>query len=83
MIEVYLSANEPKILRGEYSRDTKILDAEYKPASLDDYIKVCENIHVEGHHHHEILLQKYDHLNFLFEGTLKYFNMEQCQLVSN
>jgi hypothetical protein len=32
-------ANEPQTLRDEYSLDTKILDAEYKPASLDDVIK--------------------------------------------
>jgi hypothetical protein len=46
LIEVYLSANEPQTLRDEYSLDTKILDAKYKPASLDDAIKTCENLHV-------------------------------------
>jgi hypothetical protein len=30
LIEVYLSANEPQTLRYQYSRNTKILDAEYK-----------------------------------------------------
>jgi hypothetical protein len=30
-----MSANEPKTLRDENSQATKILDAEYKPASLD------------------------------------------------
>jgi hypothetical protein len=39
--------NEPQKLRDEYSRATKILDAEYKPASLDDVIKICDNLHVE------------------------------------
>jgi hypothetical protein len=34
-----MSANEPQTLRDEYSRATKILDAEYKPESLDDVIK--------------------------------------------
>jgi hypothetical protein len=29
LIEVYISANEPQTLRDEYSRATKILDAEY------------------------------------------------------
>jgi hypothetical protein len=48
LIEVYMSANEPQMLRDEYSRATKILDAEYKPASLDDVIKTCENLHVEA-----------------------------------
>jgi hypothetical protein len=47
LIEVYMSANEPQTLRDEYYRSTKILDAEYKPASLDDVIKTCENLHVE------------------------------------
>jgi hypothetical protein len=46
-IEVYMSANEPQTLRDEYSRATRILHAEYKPARLDDVIKKCENLHVE------------------------------------
>jgi hypothetical protein len=46
LIEVYMSANEPQTLRYEYSRDTNILDSEYKPESLDDVIKTCENLHV-------------------------------------
>jgi hypothetical protein len=41
---------EPQTLRDEYSRPTKILDAEYKAASLDDVIKTCENLHVEEQH---------------------------------
>jgi hypothetical protein len=45
LIEVYMNANEPQTLRDEYSRATKILDAEYKPASLDDVIKTCANPH--------------------------------------
>jgi hypothetical protein len=47
LIEVYMIANEPQTLRDEYSRATKILDAEYKPETLDDIVKTCENIHVE------------------------------------
>jgi hypothetical protein len=46
LIEVYMGANEPQTLRDEYSRSTKTLDAEYKPASLHDVIKTCENLHV-------------------------------------
>jgi hypothetical protein len=45
-----MSANEPQMLRDEYSRSTKILNAEYKPASLDDVIKTCESLHVEEQH---------------------------------
>jgi hypothetical protein len=75
LIEVYMSANEPQTLRNEYSRATKILDAEYKQvsASLDDVIKTCENLHVDEQHQLKILLQKYEHL---FDGTLGEFNME-------
>jgi hypothetical protein len=72
LIEVYMNSNEPQTLRDEYSRATKILDAEYKPASLDDVIKTCEIIHVEEQHHFKALLQKYEHL---FDGTLGEFNM--------
>jgi hypothetical protein len=73
LIEVYMSANEPQTLRDEYSRATKILDDEYKPASLDDVIKTCENLHVEEQHQLKILLQKYEHM---FDGSLGEFNME-------
>jgi hypothetical protein len=68
-----MSANEPQTLRDEYYQATKILDAEYKPASLDDVIKISENLHVEEQHQLKILLQKYEHL---FDGTLGEFNMQ-------
>jgi hypothetical protein len=51
----------PQTLRDEYSRATKILDAEYKPASFDDVIKTWENLHVEEQHQLKTLLQKYEH----------------------
>jgi hypothetical protein len=47
LIEVYMSSNKPQTLRYEYSQATKILDAECNPASSDDIIKTCENLHVE------------------------------------
>jgi hypothetical protein len=72
-----MSANEPQTLRDEYSRATKILNVEYKPASLDDVIKTCENLHVEEQHQLKELLQKYEHL---FDGTLGEFNMEPISL---
>jgi hypothetical protein len=65
-------ANEPQTLRDEYSRATKTIDAEYKPASLDDVIKTCENLHVEEQHQLKTLLQKYEHL---LDGTLGEFSM--------
>jgi hypothetical protein len=52
-----MSANEPQTLRDEYYRATKILDVDYKPASLDDVIKTCENHHVEEQHQLNMLLQ--------------------------
>jgi hypothetical protein len=72
-----MSANEPQTLRDEYSQASKILDAEYKPASLDDVIKTCENLHIEEQHQLKILLQKYEHL---FDGTLGEFNIEPISL---
>jgi hypothetical protein len=77
LIEVYMITYEPQTLRDEYSRATKMLDAEYKPASLDNVIKTCENLHVEEQHQLKILLQKYEHL---FDGTLGEFNMEPISL---
>jgi hypothetical protein len=70
-------ANEPQMHRDEYFQANKILDAEYKPAILDDVIKTCENLHVEEQHHLKTLLQKYEHL---FDGTLGDFNMEPISL---
>jgi hypothetical protein len=62
-----LSANELQTLREEYSQASKIPDAEYKPESLDDAIKACENLHVEEQHQLKVLLQKYEHF---FDGSL-------------
>jgi hypothetical protein len=59
LIEVYMSSNEPQTLRDEYSRVTKILDAEYERETLDDVIKTCENLHVEKQHQLKILLQNF------------------------
>jgi hypothetical protein len=72
-----MSANEPKTLRDEYSWPTKILDTEYKPASLDDVIKTCENLHAEEQQQLKNLLQKYEHL---FDGILGEFKMEPISL---
>jgi hypothetical protein len=56
-----MSTSEQQTLRDEYSRANKILDAEYKQASvnLDDVIKTCVNLHVEEQHQLNILVQKY------------------------
>jgi hypothetical protein len=52
---------------------SKTLDADHKPASLDDVIKTCENLHVEEQHKLKILLQKYE---LLFDGTRGELNMD-------
>jgi hypothetical protein len=57
-----MSANEAQTLREEYFRSNKTLDAEYKPAHLDDVIKTCESLHVAEQHQIKILLQKHEHL---------------------
>jgi hypothetical protein len=41
LTEVYLSANQPQSLVNGLSRSTKILDAEYEPAILEDVIQMC------------------------------------------
>ena len=45
--EIYLAANEPQSLVDEFSRSTKILDAEYKPAILEEVTRACENLNEE------------------------------------
>jgi hypothetical protein len=49
-----------------------ILDAEYKPAILEEVTKTCENLNEEEQHRLLQVLQKYEHL---FDGTLGEFNM--------
>jgi transposase InsO family protein len=75
--EIYLTANEPQSLLNEFSRSTKILDAEYKPADLEEVIKTCENLGEEEQHQLLQVLQKYEHL---FDGTLGEFNMAPISL---
>jgi hypothetical protein len=72
-----LSANEPQSLLNEFSRSTKILDAEYKPAILEEVSKTCENLNEEEQHKLLQVLQKYEHL---FDGTLGEFNMAPISL---
>ena len=61
----------------EFSRSTKILDAEYKPAILEEVIQICDNLNPEEQHHLLKLLQKYEHL---FDGTLGEFHMDPISL---
>ena len=64
--EIYLAANEPQSLMNEFSRSTKILDAEYKHATLEEVTKNCENLNEEEQRQLLQVLQKYEHL---FDGT--------------
>jgi hypothetical protein len=75
--EIYSAANEPQSLMDKFSRSTKIIDAEYKPAILEEVIKTCENLSDEKQHKILQVLQKYEHL---FDGTLGEFNMAPISL---
>jgi hypothetical protein len=75
--EIYLTANEPQSLLNEFSCSTKILDAEYKPAILEEVSKTCENLNEEEQHKLLQVLQKDEHL---FDGTLGEFNMAPISL---
>jgi hypothetical protein len=55
------------------SRYTEILDAEYKPACLNEVIKMCDNLSQEEQRQLLHILQKYEHV---FAGTLGEFNMD-------
>jgi hypothetical protein len=74
LIENYMSSNESQTLTDEYFLAIEILDAEYKPASLDDAIKTCENLYVKEQYQLRILLKKYEGLVDVILGE---FNMEQ------
>jgi hypothetical protein len=56
LIEIYLSANYSQTPRNENSRDTKVLDVECKPSSLDDVIKTCEKLHTGEQHQLKVFL---------------------------
>jgi hypothetical protein len=75
--EINLTANEPQSLLNEFSVSTKILDAEYKPAILEEVSKTCKNLNEEEQHRLLQVLQKYEHL---FDGTLGKFNMAPISL---
>ena len=61
----------------EFSRSTKILDAEYKPAILEEVTQICSNLNSEEQHQLIKLLQKYEHR---FDGTLGEFNVDPISL---
>jgi hypothetical protein len=77
ILEVYLASNESKSLVDEFSRSTKILDSEYKPAVLEEVTQICSNLNTEEQHKLLELLQKYEHL---FDGEYGGFNKDTFSL---
>jgi hypothetical protein len=77
LVEVYLTANEPQTLVNKFSCPTKTLNAEYKPACLDEVIKMCANLSQGEQQQLLHILQKYEHLS---DGTLVEFNMVTISL---
>jgi hypothetical protein len=65
------------LMEDEYTQSTKILDAEYKPAVLQEVIDTCINFNQKGKFELLQVLQKYEHL---FDGTLGEFNMKPLSL---
>ena len=50
LMEVYLKSNESQTLLEVFSHSTKILDADCKPAVLNEVVKMCENCN-QGEQH--------------------------------
>jgi hypothetical protein len=61
----------------EFSCSIKILDAEYKPAILEEVTKTCKNLSSGGKHQLLQVLQKDEHH---FDGTSGEFNMAPISL---
>ena len=66
------STQEPESTKSERSRLVKILDADYKPADIDDIVMKADNLNKEQKDSLRILLNKYKNL---FDGSLGDFNV--------
>jgi hypothetical protein len=78
LTDIYLTANEPKLLEVEFTRSAKILNVEYKPATvLQEIIDTCNNLNQKEKLQLLQLLPKYEHL---FDGTFGEFNMNPIRL---
>ena len=77
LIEVYLAENETQTVVGKFYWSTKILGTEYKPAVLNEVIKICESLNQEEQHQLIQVLQKYEHI---FDGIVGEFNRELISL---
>ena len=65
------STQEPESIKSERSRLVKILDADYKPADIDEIVMKADNLNEEQKDSLRILLNKY---KTLFDGSLGDFN---------
>ena len=72
-----MAANETQTLVDKFSWSTKILGTDYKPAALNEVVKMCENLNQEEQYQLLQVLQKYDHI---FDGTIGELNMELISL---
>ena len=71
------STQEPESTKSERSRLVKILDADYKPADIDDIVMKADNLNKEQKDSLRILLNKYKNL---FDGSLGDFNVPPIKL---
>ena len=71
------STQEPKSTRSEQNRLVKILDANYKPADLNEIVRQADNLNSKEKTSLRVLLNKYKEL---FDGTLGDFNTPPIKL---
>ena len=71
------STQEPESTKSERSRLVKILDADYKPADIDEIVMKADNLNEEQKDSLRILLNKY---KTLFDGSLGDFNVPPVKL---
>jgi GTP-sensing pleiotropic transcriptional regulator CodY len=77
ILGVYLDSSEPKSLVDKFLQSTKILDAEYKPAVLEEVTQMWSNLNTEEQHQLLELPQKHEHL---LDGTVGEFNMASISI---
>ena len=71
------STKEPESTKSEHSRLVKILDADYKPADINDIVMKLDTLNKEQKDSLQILLNKYKNL---FDGSLGDFNFPPIKL---
>jgi CBS-domain-containing membrane protein len=66
----YAKASEPEHVHAENKHRTRILDANYEAADLEEFVKSTSTIYDIERNRLLLLLRKYEHL---FDGTLRKF----------